>query len=240
MAPWQVLTIQNALPQPQWATEAFLGTRLGDEKEQGVPSDPQWANWDTSKAMVVYHGCLPSLFIKIAHHGFSRQIGAGNWRMKAVYGITTVGIYVTDRPETALSEALIPASGGPAGKPGYSGSEVISEDGTIPLKCALRCLADPTGLLYRKEEEQNRTYCFIPDALYITHVTFVWQHPHTAWWGTTTVMWKEITPDLRRPACQWQVGMKSHLRPWASSDPERLFTNLDEEVVGARALRMFG
>ena len=87
--------------------------------------------------------------------------------MKEVYGITTAGVYVTDRPETALGEMLIPASGGPAGKPGYSGSEVISEDGTIPLKCVLRCLADPTGLLYRKEEEQNRIYCFMPDALYI-------------------------------------------------------------------------
>ena len=64
--------------------------------------------------MVVYHGSLPCMFIKIAHDGFSRQIGAGNWRMKEVYGITTVGVYVTDRPETALSEMLIPASSGPA------------------------------------------------------------------------------------------------------------------------------
>ena len=112
--------------------------------------DPKWANWDTSKAMVVYHGCLLSMLIKIAQGGFSRQVGVGNWRMKEVYGITPVGVYVTDRPETALSETLILASGGPAGKPGYSGSEVISEDGTIPLKCVLRCLADPTGLLYRK------------------------------------------------------------------------------------------
>ena len=219
MAPWQALSIKNALLQPQWATEALLGTRPGDEKEMGVPTDPKWAAWGTSKAMVVYHRCLPSMLVKIVHDGFSRKIGQGSWQRKEVYGVTTAGVHVPDRPATACSEILIEACIGPAARAGYSSSEIISEDGTIPMKCVLRCLADPTGLLFRREEEKNRIFCFMPDALYSTHVTFVGQHPRTVWWGTTTSKWANLTQDLRTPAGRWSVGLKDHFSPWAFSDP---------------------
>lgn len=57
------------------------------------------------------------------------------------------GVYVTDRPVAALSSMTVIASWGPAGRSGYTGSEIISETGTLPLKVVIRCLADPTVVL---------------------------------------------------------------------------------------------
>ena len=105
--------------------------------------------------------------------------------MKEGFGCSVEGVYCTDRPAAALSNIGILASGGPAGRAGYIGSELITEDGTIPLKVVVRCLADTTGLLWRREERNVRLFCFMPDALFITHIYFVGQHPHTAWFGTT-------------------------------------------------------
>ncbi|MFM7984035.1 MAG: hypothetical protein ACKPKO_32390 [Candidatus Fonsibacter sp.] len=56
-------------------------------------------------------------------------------------------------------------------------SELITEDGTIPLKVVICCLADTTGLLWRREERNVRLFCVMPDALFITHIYFVGQHP---------------------------------------------------------------
>ena len=188
--------------------------------------------------MVVYHGCLPSTFLKIDYDGSSRNIGQCNWRMKEVSGITTAGVYVTDRPETECSEVLIPASGGPTGKPGYSGSEVTSDDGTIPMKFVVRCLADPIGMPFRKEKEHNRTFCFMPDALYITRVSFVGQHPHTARWGITHSKWTDLWGP---PDTGWCIifGLKDLFRPWAFSDPERLLCNVDPQNEAKVSTQVF-
>ena len=87
------------------------------------------------------------MLFKIAHDGLRRSVGDGAWQMKEVFGGTVVGVYVTGCPETVVNKAIIPASGGPAGKAGYAGSELITEDGTIPFKVVLQCLAGPSGLL---------------------------------------------------------------------------------------------
>ena len=67
--------------------------------------------------------------------------------MKEVFGCSVEGVYVSDRPETALNNLNVLGGGGPARQSGYVGSELISEDGTITLKVVIRCLADTTGLL---------------------------------------------------------------------------------------------
>ena len=90
--------------------------------------------------------------------------------MKEVFGVTVAGVYCTDRPETACNEALIPASGGPAGRSGYSGSELITQDGTIPCKILLRCLADPTVCFVAPRGAAESSFCFMSDALYIAHM----------------------------------------------------------------------
>ena len=71
MSPWQCFSIMNAQPQPQWATDALLGPRQGEERELGTPIDPAWTKWDSAKIQTVYYGCLPSFLIKIVHDGFS-------------------------------------------------------------------------------------------------------------------------------------------------------------------------
>ena len=128
----------------------------------------------------------------------------------------------------------IMASGGPSGQAGYVGSELIAEDGTIPLKIVIRCLADTTGLLWKREERHSRLYCFMPDALFITHVYFVGPHPHTVWHGTTQVTAKHTHLETleRTPAGEisWADILKQFppfaecpLEPWVFADPKRFF-----------------
>ena len=131
LSPWQTFTILNTQPQPQWATDALLGTRQGEGSETGTLRQPEKSTWDSSKAVVVYHPCLPSSLARILHDGFSRTVGQGSASMKEVFGCTTAGVYCFDRPEVACQHTLIQACGGPAGRTGYSGTELITEDGTI-------------------------------------------------------------------------------------------------------------
>ena len=72
--------------------------------------------------------------------------------MKEVFGCTTAGVYCFDGPEAACQHVLVPARGGPTGRSGYSGTELITEDGTIPFKVIRMCLTHVSGLLWRKEE----------------------------------------------------------------------------------------
>ena len=58
--------------------------------------------------------------------------------MKEVFGVTVVGVYCADCPATACYEPLIPASGGPAGRSGLSGAELITKDGRILFKLVFR------------------------------------------------------------------------------------------------------
>ena len=129
--------------------DALLGPRQGEEQESGTPLDPKRTKGDDEKVRTVYYGCLPTSLIQIVHDGFYREVGPGENRMKEVCGCSVEGVYCTDRIEDALNNVGILASGGPSGKAGYVGSELISEDGTIPLKVVIRCLADTTGLLWK-------------------------------------------------------------------------------------------
>ena len=181
----------------------------------------------------MYYGCLPSTLIQIVHDGFYREVGPGENLMKEVFGCSVEGVYCTDKIEFALNNVGILASGGPSGQAGYVGSELISEDGTIPLKIVIRCLADTTGLLLKREERFSRLYCFMPDALFITHVYFVGQHPHTVWHGTTQVTAKHTHLETlkRTPAGEiWWADFLTKfppfgefpLEPWAFADPEKV------------------
>eukprot|EP00969_Alexandrium_andersonii_P298855 13211130-Alexandrium_andersonii.AAC.1 len=64
------------------------------------------------------------------------------------------------------------------GPPGYKkndlrGAELIAQDGTLPCRVVLRCLARRRGLLWKKEDKSNRQYLHMPDALFTTHCFFV-------------------------------------------------------------------
>ena len=188
--------MMTSQPQPSWVTDALLGPRQGEEQASGVQSDPNRPRGDSEKVRTVYFGCLPTALIQIVHDRFYRELGPGVNLMKEVFGCSVEGVYCNDKIEDALNYIGIPASGGPSGKPDYVGSELISEDGTIPLKVVIRCLADTTGLLWKREQRFSRLYCFMPDALFITHVYFVGQHPHTVWHGTHQAIAK-YTPGNR-------------------------------------------
>ena len=68
-------------------------------REASRPTDPQWETWDSAKATVVDHACLPSRLIIRIHDGLSRVVGPGVWAMQEVFGITVAGVYCADRPD---------------------------------------------------------------------------------------------------------------------------------------------
>ena len=52
---WQAFSVLNIQPQPQWATDALLGTRQGEGSETGVMRELHKSTWGSSKVLVVYH-----------------------------------------------------------------------------------------------------------------------------------------------------------------------------------------
>eukprot|EP00969_Alexandrium_andersonii_P225679 9966899-Alexandrium_andersonii.AAC.1 len=44
----------------------------------------------------------------------------------------------------------------------------VAQDGALPFQVVLRRLGRSWGLLWKKEEQTNRQYLFMPDALYVT------------------------------------------------------------------------
>ena len=150
--------------------------------------------------------------------------------MKEVFRITIAGVYCANRSGATCSGPVAPASGGPAGWRGHSSSEITVEDGTIPFKVVFRCLADPTGLLWRIAESQNRTLRCMPDALYITHIHCVGQRPRTARWGAAQAALVDITENARSmaPGTDFRTpggGRTLTFRPWAHSDQGMFFAD---------------
>ena len=75
------------------------------------------------------------------------------------------------------------AHGGPPGSPDTRahdsaryGTELISEDGTLPYRVVIRCLADDSELLWKKVDTQNRQYIYMPNSLFNTHIYFIAMH----------------------------------------------------------------
>ena len=130
------------------ATSAGLGRQHSRSRrpagrwfyETGIQTLPRTAigSWDTTKGCVVYYECLPSEAVSISKQGFSRRVGTGNPLMK-LYGITVAGVYVSDRLKQPTTAQNTPASGGPNGKPGYSGSE--QQTPPCRSKVVFRCVA---------------------------------------------------------------------------------------------------
>ena len=73
----------------------------------------------------------------------------------------------------------------------------------------------------------------MPDALYTTHIQFIGQHPHTAWWGTMHADIVDITEyitDTDKAQGGMLAGRTPYIfRPWAHRDREQLFPETLEE-----------
>ena len=99
------------------------------------------------------------------------------------------GVFFADRLQTAYNSPKIPASGGPKGKPGYSGSELISADNTLPVKVVFRWVASLKRLLWHREEAQCCTMMRMPGSLWIFHMHVVREHPRVHFVAWHRVDW---------------------------------------------------
>ena len=92
--------------------------------------------------------------------------------MRQVYGINVKGAYVSDSFETAykypMREAYYDTE--------LYAAEAFTEDGTMPVNCVCRYLANMDYLLWHRLSGTNRQYCMNPEGLFLTHEYIIAMH----------------------------------------------------------------
>ena len=147
MMPFQYISIENASPAPPWAVMSMAAGAGGQEVEgEGgsmplYPEDFGW--WDASKTGVFYHGTSALHLPSIIANGLRRSFGAGAAALQDVFQTPVAGVYVTDKPHTAITYPQNYA----AGRHHLYGSDVVAEAGTYPMRCVLRCVGNLEKLL---------------------------------------------------------------------------------------------
>ena len=210
MAPMQYITLENAAPPPTWALEALAGRQMADGDATHAPKDEAaWGWWDTSKVGVYYHGTSAAHVPSIIANGIFGSFGTGGDAMSQVYGVPVAGVYLTDRLKTAYHYPMTWAVVGPNGmKRNYYGSDVIAEDGTLPMRCVVRCIGQKDSIMWRKMDGANRQFCFLPDGVYISHIFLIAQHPHTVQEGGQLSELAPVDLDLKSMSFDAQKHME--------------------------------
>ena len=111
------------------------------EGEEGfAPLDgSRWGWRDTDKVNAYSHGTCPQLIPSIMANGIRRSLnGAGAYSLVDVFGCPVAGVYTTDRLGTACRYPQTRAAKGPHNTSGLYGSDVVAEDGALPMRCVIR------------------------------------------------------------------------------------------------------
>ena len=122
---------------------------------------------------------------------------------------------------------------GPAGEAGYAGSELITEDGTVPFKVILRCIAYPSGLL----EERRRTKSHL-----LFHAGCVVHHSCTLCWTTPShgMVGNYFCKLSRQSISGYRQVWSMRYRTWAYADPEQFFMDTFESNDSAFPRTIYG
>ena len=129
--------------------------------------------------------------------------------MADVFGMPVAGVYATDRLATAAGYPTTWAAVGPHGerRKGFAGSEVVAEDGTLPMRVILRCIGHSDYIMWKRSQAngRNRQFCLMPEGIFITHVFLVAHHPHTVHEGSQLAVRLIWTYQEWTPASTWNA-----------------------------------
>ena len=185
-------------------------------------SDPNWPG-ETAQ---YYHGTTThSLLRGIIRNGLKPTFGAGGETTARARGQNTPMVYLSKLLECACfypshdaTHAMNPYKD--YGRPW--GGEIISRDGTPPIRVVLRCISMNTKQLWHKHYKSNGQRGFMPKHVYISHIMIYAlppfmasaAHTHTSWQMFTScghvatsdnLMSDESSPDraMRNGKEQW-------------------------------------
>ena len=139
--------------------------------------DPPASHFDEKEEYLLdfYHGTTcHALQHGIIRDGLQATLGTGSYDCLETYGVEVPMTYLSRNLETASgypwNEALetvkIPNHGKTAG------GELIANDGTLPMRCVLRCTAAAERRLWFKRAGTNTQDAFLPEDVFISHIMF--------------------------------------------------------------------
>ncbi len=133
----------------------YLALRNGD------PIPDKLANWHLD----YYHGTTVSALINnVLENGFKPSLGAGGEDMTKAWGFPVPLVYTSRLRNTAVhypyAQELLPDL------------ELVSMDGTLPLRVYTREIAIPERRVWCRKAGKNNQIAFMPDDMFITHVVF--------------------------------------------------------------------
>ena len=155
--------------------------------------DPNWPGETT----VYYHGTTAHNLLRgIIRDGLKPSFGAGADAAATAWGVKTPMVY--------LSRSLECASNYPCHYPILSadkydnqdvppGGEIISRDGTPPIRVMLQCISLNTRQLWHKKVKSNDQRGFMPKYVYISHIIFYALPPNFAASGQRYMSWNMYT-----------------------------------------------
>jgi len=156
-------------------------------------NDPDWPGETT----VYYHGTTAHNLLRgIIRDGLKPSFGAGADATATTWGVKTPMVY--------LSRSLECASNYPCHYPILSadkydnqdvppGGEIISRDGTPPIRVMLQCISLNTRQLWHKKAKANDQRGFMPKYVYISHIIFYALPPNFVASGQKYMSWNMYT-----------------------------------------------
>jgi hypothetical protein len=145
--------------------------------KNGLPITDRFVNPETGtvEAFVLdmYHGTSAMRAPYILREGFRPVLGAGSDALLAHYEVLVPCVYVGKSWKVAAQYPIerttlaLPS----ISKSGVGGAPRLTMDGTPPVRCVFRFLADTTQHAWHKDSNQSG-FLADTDAYHITHVTF--------------------------------------------------------------------
>ena len=199
-----------------------VSIRNGNPCPKGLCSTPEW----TGEITEYYHGTTAHNLIRgIIRDGLKPSYGAGAGATEAAWGVRTPMVY--------LSNSLDSASYYPNydtltatdkfenfGKP--CGGEIISRDGTPPIRVMLKCISINTRQLWHKHTKKSDQRGFMPKYVYISHIIFYalppcmasGMHSHTTWKMYTSTGHQATSDNLKMDESSSNIDTRNEKNHW--------------------------
>ncbi len=165
LPPGCMVTITNARPLPS----SLLAPRQ-EWQTTGGSQQAEASGGGTLRTGVLeyYHGTYVSALPHIMENGFKPTLGAGADNLQYHFGCSVPGVYVAKSWRVASTYPMMETTKVlPSCKHSVNGGTLVAFDGTPPLRCVIRCLANPQNQLWHRSTNQC---LFRPQDLHITHI----------------------------------------------------------------------
>ena len=185
-------------------------------------STPEW-HGETAQ---YYHGATThSLLRGIIRDGLKPTFGAGGGTTARAWGQNTPMVYLSKLLECACFYPNHDAMHAAEPYMNYGvpwGGEVISRDGTPPIRVVLRCISMSTKQLWHKRHKLNHQRGFMPKHVYISHIVFYAlppfmasaSHLHTTWQMYTPKGHVATSDNLMADESSSDTGMRNRKEQW--------------------------